>query len=217
MRQTPQHGIAGRWIAAALLFTGAVVARIVPVATPAALFAQAPQPGGSELEVIQVRPNFYVIAGAGGNIAVQVGPIGAIVVDTGSRQMSDKVMAAVKRLTDGSVRYIIDTSADAEHTGGNEKMAKGRQDHPRQHGQRRFQRGRVHQRRRGERACARERAQEDERASRPRQGGRGACGRRRPMPAGAIRWRSTATPSRSCTCPPRIPTETASCSFTAPT
>jgi len=114
-----------RLIPAALLLTSAALAaRVVSVAMPVVLLAQAAQPSGGDLEVIRVRPNFYVIAGAGANVAVQLGPIGAIVVDAGSRQMSDQVMAAVKRLTDGSVRYIIDTSADADHTGGNEKLAR---------------------------------------------------------------------------------------------
>jgi len=108
----------GHWAAAAFLLTSVVVTPRV------ALFARAQQAVGSDLDVVQVRPNFYMIAGAGANIAVQVGPIGAIVVDTGAQQMSDKVIAAVKRLTDGSIRYIIDTSADADHTGGNEMVAK---------------------------------------------------------------------------------------------
>ena len=86
--------------------------------------ARAQQPGGGDLDVVQLRQNFFVIAGAGANIAVQVGPAGAILVDTGSRQMSDQVLAAVKRLTDGSIRYIIDTSADADRTGGNEKVSR---------------------------------------------------------------------------------------------
>src|SRR5690242_3234445 len=37
-----------------------------------------------ELEVLQLRPNFYMIAGAGGNIGVQVGVDGVVVVDAGS-------------------------------------------------------------------------------------------------------------------------------------
>ena len=109
--------------------------RRVPEYLPAAAFlltslvlmaplARAQQPAEGDLDVVQVRPNFYMIAGAGGNISVQVGPIGAILVDTGSGQLSDKVVAAVKRLTDGSIRYIVNTSADADHTGGNDKLAK---------------------------------------------------------------------------------------------
>jgi glyoxylase-like metal-dependent hydrolase (beta-lactamase superfamily II) len=90
-----------------------------------ASLARAQQATCSDLDVVQVRPNFYMIAGAGANIAVHVGPIGAIVVDTGSQQLSNKVIAAVKRLTDGSIRYIIDTSADADHTGGNDAFQGG--------------------------------------------------------------------------------------------
>jgi cyclase len=110
--------IPGYWTATAFLLAGIVV-----VGGRAPL-ARAQQPGNGDLDVVQLRQNFYVIAGAGANIAVQIGPAGAILVDTGSRQMSDQVLAAVKRLTDGSIRYIIDTSADADRTGGNEKVSR---------------------------------------------------------------------------------------------
>ncbi len=86
--------------------------------------AQQPQNSGEDLEVLQVRSNFYMIAGAGGNIGVQIGPIGAILVNAGSEQMSDKVLAAVKRLTSLPIRYIIDTSADPDFVGGNAKLSK---------------------------------------------------------------------------------------------
>jgi hypothetical protein len=65
-----------------------------------------------------------MIAGAGGNIAVQVGPAGVILVDTGSAQASDKVLAAVQRLTSRRIRYIINTSSDADHVGGNRNSPK---------------------------------------------------------------------------------------------
>jgi len=76
------------------------------------------------LDVVQVRPDFYMIAGAGGNIAVQIGPDGVVLVDAGSAAAADQVVAAIKRLTDQPIRYIINTSADADHVGGNEKVAK---------------------------------------------------------------------------------------------
>jgi cyclase len=82
------------------------------------------QRGGEALEVLQVQPNFYMIAGAGGNIAVQIGPDGVVLVDAGSAAAADQVVAAVKRLTDQPVRYIINTSADADHVGGNERVAR---------------------------------------------------------------------------------------------
>jgi cyclase len=86
--------------------------------------AQQAQMSGEDLEVLQVRPNVYMIAGAGSNIAVQIGPIGAILIDTGSGQMSEKVLAAVQKLTSLPIRYIIDTSVDADHVGGNAKLSK---------------------------------------------------------------------------------------------
>jgi cyclase len=86
--------------------------------------AAAQQEGAGELGVVQLRPNFYVLAGAGGNIVVQVGPIGVILVDSGSTAMTDKVLAAIRRITPLPVRYIINTSMEADHVGGNETIAK---------------------------------------------------------------------------------------------
>jgi glyoxylase-like metal-dependent hydrolase (beta-lactamase superfamily II) len=84
----------------------------------------AAQAQNGDLDVVQLRPNFYVIGGAGGNIVVQLGPEGVILVDSGSTERADQVLAAIRRLTDLPIRYIINTSMDADHTGGNEKLAK---------------------------------------------------------------------------------------------
>src|SRR5262245_62853575 len=64
------------------------------------------------LEVIEVQPNLHMIAGAGGNIAVQTGADGIVIVDAGSAAMTDSVLAELKKLTDKPLRYIINTSAD---------------------------------------------------------------------------------------------------------
>ena len=77
-----------------------------------------------DLDVVQLRPNFYVIAGAGGNIVMQLGPVGVILVDSGSARMSDQVLAAIRRVTPLPIRYIINTSMDADHVGGNDTLAK---------------------------------------------------------------------------------------------
>ena len=85
--------------------------------------AQEP-PAADPLEVIQLQPNFYMIGGAGSNIAVQIGPEGVVVVDSGSSEMADAVIAVIKRLTDQPIRYIINTGPDADHVSGNEKIAR---------------------------------------------------------------------------------------------
>jgi glyoxylase-like metal-dependent hydrolase (beta-lactamase superfamily II) len=86
------------------------------------LFAQR-SPAGDDIEVLQIRPNFYVIAGAGGNIGVQIGQDGAVIVDTGSSATSDQVLAQIEKLTRQPIRYIINTNADPDHVGGNEKLS----------------------------------------------------------------------------------------------
>ena len=82
---------------------------------------------GADLEVLQLRPNFYMIAGAGANIGVQVGADGVVVVDAGSASRASAVLAAIKRMTPQPIRYVIDTSADPDHVGGNEAIAKAGQ------------------------------------------------------------------------------------------
>src|SRR5207249_9104550 len=90
----------------------------------AAAFAGPFQVSSNELDVVEVRSDFYMIAGAGGNIAVQIGPAGVILVDTGVTEKSDKILAAIERLSRrGRIRYIINTSTDADHVGGNEKLS----------------------------------------------------------------------------------------------
>src|ERR1700694_353881 len=86
--------------------------------------AQAQQNASQELDVLRVRPNFYVIAGAGGNIAVETGPEGTILVNAGTAEAAGRVVAAIKKVTDQPIRYIIDTSADRDFVGGNAVLAK---------------------------------------------------------------------------------------------
>lgn len=87
----------------------------------------APQASGAAaggLEVLDVRPNFFLVVGAGSNIGVQVGEDGVVVVDAGSAASTAAVVAAIKQITPQPIRYIIDTGPDADHVGGNEAVSK---------------------------------------------------------------------------------------------
>ena len=86
--------------------------------------SSARQQASDELDLVQIRPNFYVIAGAGGNIVVQLGPEGVILVDSGTTEAADKVLATIRRLTPLPIRYIINTSMNPDHVGGNDKLAR---------------------------------------------------------------------------------------------
>ena len=91
---------------------------------PHVIARQAGAPTADGLDLVQIRPNFYVIAGAGGNIVMQTGPEGVILVDSGSTAMADQVLATIRRVTPLPIRYIINTSMDADHVGGNDRLAR---------------------------------------------------------------------------------------------
>jgi cyclase len=86
------------------------------------LAQQQPAPTTAALETIQIRPNVYVVFGAGSNVAVHVGEDGVILVDSGATPMADNLLAAVRAITKQPIRMIINTSADADHVGGNDKV-----------------------------------------------------------------------------------------------
>ena len=73
----------------------------------------------AEIRVSKVQGNVYLLAGAGGNITVQTGDQGVLVVDTGLAQNADKVVAAIKKLSDLPILNIVNTHVHADHTGGN--------------------------------------------------------------------------------------------------
>jgi glyoxylase-like metal-dependent hydrolase (beta-lactamase superfamily II) len=96
-------------------------------ARPPRLAQESAAPATGDLEVLQLRPNFFMLAGAGGNIAVQIGDDGVVLVDAGDAPRADAVVAAVKKLTSRPIRYVINTNADADHVGGNATLAKAGQ------------------------------------------------------------------------------------------
>jgi cyclase len=120
------------WKTARLTLLTAAIA-LPAVASPAITHAQAPanparppapDPATAEVHLLPVQGNVYMLVGAGGNITVQVGDDGVLLVDAGLASMSDKVFAAVQSLSTKPIRYIIDTHVHADHVGGNESIAK---------------------------------------------------------------------------------------------
>jgi cyclase len=85
---------------------------------------QAQSPNDGEVYVLPVQGNVYMLVGAGGNVAVQTGDQGVLVVDAGTAQMGEKLLAAIRKLSDKQIRYVINTHFHPDHTGGNELVAK---------------------------------------------------------------------------------------------
>jgi cyclase len=84
--------------------------------------AHAQQP--AELHVLPVQGNVSMLVGAGGNITLQIGKDGVLLVDTGLEQNSEKVLAEIRKLSTKPIRYIINTHVHPDHTGGNAVIAK---------------------------------------------------------------------------------------------
>jgi glyoxylase-like metal-dependent hydrolase (beta-lactamase superfamily II) len=81
-----------------------------------------PTPRDGEVHVWPLRNNLYLLAGGGANVTVQVGDQGTLVVDSGTEPMADKMIMAIRKLSDRPIQYIANTSARADHTGGNVKL-----------------------------------------------------------------------------------------------
>jgi glyoxylase-like metal-dependent hydrolase (beta-lactamase superfamily II) len=75
-----------------------------------------------EIQALKVRDNIWMLVGAGGNITVQAGDEGVLIIDTQFAPLSDKIMAKIRELSDQPLRYIINTHHHSDHVGGNANL-----------------------------------------------------------------------------------------------
>ena len=75
-----------------------------------------------EIGTTQLADGLYMLTGAGGNIGVSVGQDGLFLIDDQFAPLSDKIMAALKKLSEGPIRFVLNTHWHGDHTGGNENM-----------------------------------------------------------------------------------------------
>ena len=117
-------GVGMAWVALLLTVVGVSscgAARGRAQARPPAAAAGTPA-------VLQLRPNFFMIAGAGGNIGVQIGDDGVVVVDAGSASRADGGRRRHQSLSPRPIRYVINTGADPDHVGGNATVSRAGRD-----------------------------------------------------------------------------------------
>jgi|SRR5581483_6320971 len=77
-----------------------------------------------QIRTTKIGPSFYTLEGQGGTIGALVGPDGVFMVDSQFAPLSDKIMAALRQISDGRVRFLVNTHVHGDHTGGNANFAK---------------------------------------------------------------------------------------------
>ena len=77
-----------------------------------------------EIRTTHLRDGVYMLMGRGGNIGLCVGEDGAFLIDDQFAPLTKKIQAAVKKLTDQPIRFVINTHWHGDHTGGNENLGK---------------------------------------------------------------------------------------------
>jgi cyclase len=102
---------------------------------PLSVLAQTMDFAKVEILTEQLGPNVYMLSGssgldpshedgAGGRIGVLAGPDGVLMIDSQYAQLADKVLAAVRRIDSGPIRYLVNTHIHRDHTAGNAFFAK---------------------------------------------------------------------------------------------
>src|SRR5947199_10554041 len=82
------------------------------------------QPDFSKVEIktTKINDKFYTLEGQGGMIGILTGPDGVFMVDTQFAPLSEKIAAAVKKVSDKHIRFIVNTHVHPDHTRGNENF-----------------------------------------------------------------------------------------------
>ena len=94
------------------------------MAAVAPVFAQGQQDFSKvEIKTNKVTPN-YTLDGQGGTIGVLAGPDGVFMVDAQFAPLTEKIVAAIKQISDGRIRFLVNTHVHGDHTGGNENLGK---------------------------------------------------------------------------------------------
>jgi glyoxylase-like metal-dependent hydrolase (beta-lactamase superfamily II) len=77
-----------------------------------------------EIQAQRLAEGIYMLTGQGGNMGLSVGPDGAFLIDDQFAPLTDKILAAIRQVTDQPVRFVFNTHWHGDHTGGNENMGK---------------------------------------------------------------------------------------------
>ncbi len=78
----------------------------------------------TEISINQLKPGYFMLMGQGGNMLLQTGADGNLLIDDQYAPLAPKILAAIDSIAKGGVRYVLNTHWHFDHTGGNEAMGK---------------------------------------------------------------------------------------------
>jgi glyoxylase-like metal-dependent hydrolase (beta-lactamase superfamily II) len=77
-----------------------------------------------EIKTHKVADGVYYLEGAGGNIGLSAGEDGVVMIDDQFAPLTDRIVAAIRALDAGAIRFVINTHLHGDHTGGNENLGR---------------------------------------------------------------------------------------------
>src|SRR5215471_6966250 len=77
-----------------------------------------------EIKTTDFGHGVYLLGWQGGDSLILVGDEGVLLVDTSVAQMGDKIKAAIAKVSNKPIKWVVNTHAHADHFGANEAMAK---------------------------------------------------------------------------------------------
>ena len=101
-----------------------LLALAASVALAPNLYAQGQDFSAVQIKTTKVADNFYTLEGSVGMMGVLTGPDGVFIVDAQFAPLTDKLVAAIKQISDGRMRFLVNTHVHGDHTGGDENFAK---------------------------------------------------------------------------------------------
>ena len=78
-----------------------------------------------EVQTVKVTDTVYMLMGAGGNLGVSAGEDTVFLIDDQYAPMTEKIAAAIAKISAKPVQFILNTHWHGDHTGGNENFGKG--------------------------------------------------------------------------------------------